>query len=194
VPEVRGVVHGSDRWMGRGELVRDARRLVPGAVVDNDDLERLGERGQRGQRLRDEALEVGRLVVGREEVGQRRQLRSGRGTCQGGDGCHRRGHRVAASRPLTAQTPRLPPLATRVMSNWLVSSSRSRPSRRITKTGRVPRKRLMTSGARPRFSSSMVRSSTILMSGRSPSTFWAYQSVVEVLHQLTSTAPCETAG
>ena len=40
------------------------------AVVDRDDLERLGERRQGRQRLVDQALEVGLLVVGREEVRQ----------------------------------------------------------------------------------------------------------------------------
>ena len=59
--------------------VRDARAAsssaiaagrVARAVVDDDDLERLGERRQRLERLLDEPLEVRLLVVGREEVGQ----------------------------------------------------------------------------------------------------------------------------
>ena len=54
----------------RPRAVGDRRGPVARAVVDGDDLERLGERRQDRQRLLDEALEVGLLVVGREEVRQ----------------------------------------------------------------------------------------------------------------------------
>ena len=75
VAEVRRVVDGADLGMRRGELVGDGRRVVLRAVVDDDDLERLGEAGQGRERLLDEPAEVRGLVVGREEVRQRRQAR-----------------------------------------------------------------------------------------------------------------------
>ena len=55
-----------------GERLGDAGRGVARAVVDGDDLERLGQARQGGQRLLDQALEVGFLVVRREEVGEPR--------------------------------------------------------------------------------------------------------------------------
>ena len=62
-----------DVGVGGGEGVRDARRAVAGAVVDRDDLEHVGQGRQRLERLGDQALEVGLLVVGREEVRQARE-------------------------------------------------------------------------------------------------------------------------
>ncbi len=55
------------RLVGR-EAVGDRGRGVARAVVDDDDLECLGQAGERGQRFRHELLGVRRLVVGREEV------------------------------------------------------------------------------------------------------------------------------
>ena len=57
-------------WMGRGELVRDRPRRVTRAVVDDDDLERLGDRRQCLEGFVDEATQVRLLVVGREEIRQ----------------------------------------------------------------------------------------------------------------------------
>jgi hypothetical protein len=135
VAEVGRVVDGANRWVRRGQRVRQRRRRVPGAIVDDDDLERLGERRQRRQGLSHERLEVGGLVVGREEVRQGGQSlpRFGGGARDWrGRRRDRRGHLAAANRPLTFHTAVLPPLATTVMSNWLVSSSVSPPARRIT--------------------------------------------------------------
>jgi hypothetical protein len=47
--------------------VRDLLGPVLRPVVDGDDLELVGDRGQRRERLRHQALEVGLLVVRREE-------------------------------------------------------------------------------------------------------------------------------
>ena len=71
VAEVRGVVDDAEdvRMLGR-QLVGDGRRPVARAVVHGDDLELLGQRRQRRQRLVDQGLEVGLFVVGREEEGQ----------------------------------------------------------------------------------------------------------------------------
>ena len=52
------------------ELVGERLRAVARAVVDGDDLERLGDGRQALERLLDEALDVRLLVVGREEVRQ----------------------------------------------------------------------------------------------------------------------------
>ena len=58
--------------VARGQGVSDRRRRVLRAVVDGDDLERVGQGRQRLERLADESLEVRLFVVGREEVGQAR--------------------------------------------------------------------------------------------------------------------------
>ena len=73
-----------DVGMGFGEPVRQLGGPVATAVVDRDDLEGLGERRQDLQRLGDEGLDVLRLVVGGEEVGERGDPRA----C-GGDVGHR---------------------------------------------------------------------------------------------------------
>ena len=76
---VHRVVDGpDDARMRSREFVGDGRRPVAGAVVDGDDLERVGEAGQDGEGFLDEALQVGLLVVGGEEVRQARDAR-GRG-------------------------------------------------------------------------------------------------------------------
>ena len=86
-----GAPRRSPGWSGGGRPGRrpDAsaasrsamrRRRVARAVVDDDDLERLGERGQRLERLVDQRLDVRLLVVGGEEV---RQARDAHGS---GDG------------------------------------------------------------------------------------------------------------
>ena len=78
VAQVGRVVDGADdAGVGGGQRVGDGRGGVARAVIDGDDLERVGEGRQRLERLLDEALEVGLLVVGREEVGQARD--AGRG-------------------------------------------------------------------------------------------------------------------
>ena len=62
------------RMLG-SEPVGDLAGPVPRPVVDGDDLELVGERRERRQRLLHEALEVRLLVVGREEVRQARDPR-----------------------------------------------------------------------------------------------------------------------
>ena len=68
------------------------------AVVDDDDLERLGEPRQGLERLLDEPLEVRLLVVGREEVRQPRHEVGGGGARLGRRGGS--GH-VVSKRPTT---------------------------------------------------------------------------------------------
>ena len=93
VAEVRRVVdRPDDAGVGRRQRVGEGRRAVLRAVVDRDDLERVGEGRQRLERLLHEALEVGLLVVGREEVGQARDA--------GREGRLRVGHpRIVRARP-----------------------------------------------------------------------------------------------
>ena len=67
-----------DVGVARRERVSDGRRRVLRAVVDGDDLERVGEGRQGLERLGDERLEVRLLVVCREEV------RQARDACRGG--------------------------------------------------------------------------------------------------------------
>jgi hypothetical protein len=64
------VVDGSNLRVGGGQLVGDGCCPVLRAVVDDDDLELLGEGRQGGEGLLDEAAQVGLLVVRREEVGE----------------------------------------------------------------------------------------------------------------------------
>jgi hypothetical protein len=59
------------RVLGR-EPVRELGRGIGAAVVHSDDLVALRHRGQRLQGLRDQRREVALLVVGREEIGERR--------------------------------------------------------------------------------------------------------------------------
>ena len=56
-----------------GQAVGDLGRAVRAAVVDADDLEALRQRGQLGERLRHERLDVLGLVVRGEEVAQGRR-------------------------------------------------------------------------------------------------------------------------
>jgi hypothetical protein len=63
------MVDGShDTRMPVRELVGDLGGSVARPVVDGDDLERLGNPGQRREGLVDETLEIRLLVVGRKEV------------------------------------------------------------------------------------------------------------------------------
>ena len=66
-----------DPRVPRGQLVGQHARPVAGAVIDGDDLERLGDRRETFERLLDEALDVRLLVVGREEVGEAYNARRG---------------------------------------------------------------------------------------------------------------------
>jgi hypothetical protein len=76
VAAVHRVVHGpNDAGVCRGQLVGDDLGPVPRSVVDDDDLERLGEGRKDPERLLDESRDVGLLVVGREEVGEPRHAR-----------------------------------------------------------------------------------------------------------------------
>ena len=69
VAQVHRVVdRADDVRMGAREAVGDGRGPVLRAVVDGDDLEAVRESRQRDQGLLHERLEVGLLVVGREEV------------------------------------------------------------------------------------------------------------------------------
>ncbi len=67
------MVDGTDLRMHRRELVGDSRRLVLRAVVDDDDLEGVGDRREHLERFVNEAADVGLFVVGRKEVGQASQ-------------------------------------------------------------------------------------------------------------------------
>ena len=74
VAEVGRVVDDADDvGVGGGEGVGERRGAVLGAVIDRDDLEGVGEGRERLERLVDEALEVGLLVVRREEVREARE-------------------------------------------------------------------------------------------------------------------------
>ena len=64
------VDHPHHARVGGGQPVRDLAGPVPGAVVHGDDLEDLRDGRQRLEGLLHEGLDVGLLVVGREEVGQ----------------------------------------------------------------------------------------------------------------------------
>ena len=85
-----------------GEPVRDLAGAVLRAVVHGDDLERLRDRRERLERLGDQPLEVGLLVVGREEVAQARHP-LGRRDGAGGGGCG--GHGAVSWLPVTRYTP-----------------------------------------------------------------------------------------
>ena len=75
VPAVGVVVdHPHNVWVGCGKPICDLACLVTRPVVDGDDLKRLRERGQRLERLGHKGLDVGLLVVGREEVREARDL------------------------------------------------------------------------------------------------------------------------
>ena len=101
-----------------GEPVGDGPGPVAAAVVDADDLEPVGQRRQRRERLLDEPLDVLGLVVRREEVAQLRDAR-----VSGVEGERRRGSRRAAGVVGTAagvvDTPRIVP----------ASAPRLRPAR-----------------------------------------------------------------
>jgi hypothetical protein len=62
------VDRSDDARVAVGQLVGDRRCAVVRTIVDDEDLERLGEDRERLEGFVDEALEVGLLVVGREEV------------------------------------------------------------------------------------------------------------------------------
>ena len=64
-----------DPRVGSRELGRDLAGPVLRAIVDGDDLERLGDRRERRQRLLHQRGEVRLLVVRREEVGERGDAR-----------------------------------------------------------------------------------------------------------------------
>ena len=92
VPEVGRVVDGADDpRVPRGQLVGQHARPVAGAVIDGDDLERLGDRRETFERLLDEALDVRLLVVGREEVGE---------ACNARRGASRVGHSAVLRLPM----------------------------------------------------------------------------------------------
>ena len=77
IAEVRRMVdRADDTGVGGGQPSASSAVAVARAVVDDDDLERLGERRQGVERLGDQRLDVGLLVVGREEVGQLGDARS----------------------------------------------------------------------------------------------------------------------
>ena len=128
VPEVRGMVHGPDDvGIGRGEPVRDRRGRVARAVVDDDDLERRGERRQRLERLGDERLEVRLFVVRGEEVREAVQAIR-QATCQAIRSI-RRGALPLAHRPRPwSLNPSLPP-AGRVLAPRLDTGRRRRGQR-----------------------------------------------------------------
>ena len=71
-----------DTGVGGGQFVRERLGPVPRAVVDRDDLERLGDGREGVEGFGDESLDVGFLVVGREEVGEARDA-SGSGARHG---------------------------------------------------------------------------------------------------------------
>ncbi len=69
VAQVHRVVdRADDVRMGGREAIGDRRGRVPRAVIHDDDLEAIREGWQSGQGLLHERLEIGFLVVGREEV------------------------------------------------------------------------------------------------------------------------------
>ena len=76
--------------MGGREVVGEPRRVVLRAVVDDDDLEPVGQAGQRLERLGHQAAEIRRFVVGGEEVRQLVEARGCRSRCRSrrGQGRH----------------------------------------------------------------------------------------------------------
>ena len=88
-----------------GQPIGELGRGVAAAVVDGDDLELVGQRGQHLERLGDDRLDVLGLVVGGKEERQRRDARSLGGHC--GDLGH--GRIIGASRLGDGHQPRVTP-------------------------------------------------------------------------------------
>ena len=114
IASVDRVMHDAHdvRVPGR-ERVGEVRRPVAGAVVDGDDLERIGQARQCGEGLIDQRFEVGLLVMGREEIGETRDP-VGQREARVHDGrAGRLGHVPGSRRPTTrlTLTPRLPRFA-----------------------------------------------------------------------------------
>jgi hypothetical protein len=73
VAEVGRVVDGAhDARVGGGQLIGEGLGPIARAIVDGDDLERLGDAREAVEGFGDEPLDVGLLVVGRKEVRQAR--------------------------------------------------------------------------------------------------------------------------
>ena len=93
--------------MLRGEPVGDGRGRVARAVVDDDDLERPGDRRQALERLAHERLEVRLLVVGREEVREPVDRLAAGAAARDARASPRRGRRARGTGPRGDQTPAL---------------------------------------------------------------------------------------
>ena len=97
------VMNNPDARVRGRQSVRDPGRRVAAAVVDGDDLELVGERGQHFERLGDERLDVLGFVVRGEEVGKRTNAGpiGGLGSDVGHGGDYRFGPRAEGRRPST---------------------------------------------------------------------------------------------